>query len=100
MTITKLELQQALSARNEQLAAARLRIAELEGDVSALKSMIGQTEAALAVAVALHDKRVGDSRTPRYAPPAPSAQSLAFRQACAVAKAAALAGGHSVKVAS
>lgn len=36
--ITKLELQQALAERNQQLEAARLRIAQLEGDLEALRN--------------------------------------------------------------
>lgn len=42
--ITKLELSQALAERNAQLEAARLRIAELEGDVMALKSCVRDME--------------------------------------------------------
>jgi hypothetical protein len=37
MAITKLELQQALNARNAELETARLRIAQLEGDVAVLQ---------------------------------------------------------------
>jgi hypothetical protein len=37
---TKLELAQALAERNAQLEAARLRIAELEGDKAALQSKL------------------------------------------------------------
>lgn len=40
--ITKLELQQALNERNAQLEAARLRIAELEGDVAVLKGQLSR----------------------------------------------------------
>ena len=36
--ITKLELQQALAERNQKLEAARLRIAQLEGDLEALRN--------------------------------------------------------------
>jgi hypothetical protein len=36
--VTKLELQQALTERNQQLEAARLRIAQLEGDLDALRN--------------------------------------------------------------
>lgn len=43
--ITKLELSQALAERNAQLEAARLRIAELEGDVMALKSQFARVDA-------------------------------------------------------
>jgi chromosome segregation ATPase len=45
MVITKLELQQALSARNAELEAARLRIAELEGDKAALQSELRASQA-------------------------------------------------------
>jgi uncharacterized protein involved in exopolysaccharide biosynthesis len=37
---TKLELTQLLTARNADLEAARLRIAQLEGDVAALQSRL------------------------------------------------------------
>lgn len=40
MRTTKLELQQALAARNAELETARLRIAELEGDVAALDAKL------------------------------------------------------------
>lgn len=42
--ITKLELQQALSERNAQLEAARLRIAELEGDINVLRMRLGAVQ--------------------------------------------------------
>lgn len=44
---TKLELQQALAERNTQLEAARLRIAELEGDVAALKGQLARNAQAV-----------------------------------------------------
>ena len=37
---TKLELAQALAARNEELNAARLRISQLEGDIGVLQSKL------------------------------------------------------------
>lgn len=42
--ITKLELQQALNERNAQLDVARLRIAELEGDVNVLRMRLGAAQ--------------------------------------------------------
>lgn len=36
--VTKLELQQLLAARNAEVEALRLRVAELEGDIVALKA--------------------------------------------------------------
>ena len=45
--LTKIELAQALAARNTELEAARLRIAELEGDVAALKAQAARQASAV-----------------------------------------------------
>ena len=80
---TKLELSQLLAARNKELEAARLRIAELEGDVVALK-------AKLAVVPATQAPR------PAYQSPAPSCAQIAFRARLAAAREAAMTTGKSV----
>lgn len=79
---TKLELSQHLATRNKELEAARLRIAELEGDVAALKAVAARQP------------------TPRpvYTPPAPSAAQLTYRAKCAAAREAAMRTGRAVAV--
>lgn len=80
---TKLELSQLLAARNKELEAARLRIAELEGDVVALKTK-------LAVVPATQAPR------PAYQVPAPSCAQIAFRVRLAAARELAMRTGQSV----
>ena len=87
-TITKLELQQALTARNAELEAARLRIATLEGDVAALSAKLARADSA---------SRGAPVRS-AYVPREPSAQQTAFRAACAQARDLAMRTGKSVKV--
>lgn len=82
---TKLELQQALAARNTELEAARLRIAELEGDVTALKAQLNKRPAQRAVYV-----------RPTYEP---SAEQLSYRAALQQAREFAMRTGTCVKVA-
>lgn len=84
MRTTKLELSQALQARNAELEAARLRIAELEGDVAALKAKLARVPAPQ------------PRRT--YEPRQPSPEQLAYREACARARALAVSTGRSVVV--
>jgi hypothetical protein len=48
-TTTKLELAQALAERNTQLEAARLRIAELEGDLALARQRLGSLQPSAAV---------------------------------------------------
>lgn len=83
---TKLELSQALTARNTELEAARLRIAELEGDVAALTAKLERAEAA------------SPTQRPRYQPRPATADQLAYRAACAAAREMAMRTGRSVKV--
>jgi uncharacterized protein involved in exopolysaccharide biosynthesis len=85
-SITKLELQQALAARNTELEAARLRIAELEGDVAALKSKLAKVPASVTKAVYV--------RPVREATP----EQLAYRAALAQARDFAMRTGTCVKV--
>jgi uncharacterized protein involved in exopolysaccharide biosynthesis len=84
MRTTKIELAQALQARNTELEAARLRIAELEGDVQALKAQLSRAPAPKPVYV----------RPVREATP----EQLAYRAACAAARELAMTSGRSVKV--
>jgi hypothetical protein len=86
-SITKIELQQALTARNGELEAARLRIAELEGDVAALKSQLAKRPAQVARAVYVR---------PTYEP---TAEQLAYRASLAQAREFAMRTGTVVKVA-
>lgn len=88
MRTTKLELSQALQARNAEPEAARLRIAELEGDVASLKAI--NNRAAVKPEVIRHTY----VRVARE----PSAEQLAFRAACARARDFAMRTGQSVKV--
>ena len=81
-SITKLELQQALAARNAELEAARLRIAELEGDVAALKAQAARVGSA---------QRGAPTRS-AYVPREPSPEVLARRTLMARAKELAMAG--------
>lgn len=61
---TKLELTQALAARNTELQAARVRIAELEGDVT-----VWRGKAAAAAHLALEQaQKVKSANTPRTGP--------------------------------
>lgn len=83
---TKLELQQALAARNGELEAARLRIAELEGDVMALKGQLAKRPTEVTRAVYVRPQRE------------PSAEQLAYRAALAQARERAMRWGRSVKV--
>lgn len=48
---TKLELAQALTERNAQLEAARLRIAELEGDLEVARRRLGSLQPSPQVAM-------------------------------------------------
>lgn len=81
-SITKLELQQALAARNAELETARLRIAELEGDVAALKTQVARASSA---------QRGAPTRS-AYVPREPSAEVLERRVLMARAKELAAAG--------
>jgi predicted nuclease with TOPRIM domain len=101
---TKIELSQALAARNTELEAARLRIAELEGDVSALQAQLGRERAHVEQLREAADSLVRDpvrqAPKPVYTRPVRQAtpEQLAFREACAKAKAMAMATGRSVRV--
>lgn len=66
---TKLELQQRLIATAKELDAARIRIAELEGDVTALKAQVVRVDSA---------QRGAPTRS-AYVPKPPSEDQLAFR---------------------
>lgn len=68
-SITKLELQQRLLATAKELDAARIRIAELEGDVTALKAQVARAGSA---------QRGAPTRS-AYVPKPPSEDQLAFR---------------------
>lgn len=75
-SITKLELQQRLLATAKELDAARIRIAELEGDVTALKAQVARADSA---------QRGAPTRSAyvptrsAYVPKPPSEDQLAFR---------------------
>lgn len=86
MRTTKLELQQALAARNTELEAARLRIAELEGDVMALKGQLAKVPATVTRAVYV--------RPVREATP----EQLAYRASLQQAREFAMRTGKTVKV--
>ena len=124
MRTTKLELAQALQARNTELEAARLRIAELEGDVAALTSQLGRERAdneklregidGLQAHVGIADHTIGqlEAKLEAAAAPAPqrvkavyvrperqpTPEQLAYRAALAQAKEFAMRTGRSVKV--
>ena len=83
---TKLELTQALAARNSELQAARLRIAELEGDVAALKAINSRVGAKVANVVRTR---------PAYQP---SEAQLEVRARMAAAREEAMRSGCVVKV--
>ncbi len=85
---TKLELTQLLSARNSELEAARVRIAELEGDVAALKSQLAKTPAAQPL------RPTRPVYTPRPATP----EQLAFRAKLAAARELAITTGRCIRV--
>ena len=86
MRTTKLELTQALQARNVELEAARLRIAELEGDVAALKSQLAKAPATVTRAVYVRPERQ------------PTPEQVAYRAALAQARDFAMRTGRTVKV--
>lgn len=90
MKTTKLELTQLLAVRNSELEAARIRIAELEGDVASLKALNDRAAAAIA-------RRVGTER-PAYVPHAATPEQLAYRAQLAAAKDAAMRTGKTVRV--
>ena len=75
-SITKLELQQRLLATAKELDAARIRIAELEGDVTALKAQTARSASA---------QRGAPTRS-AYVPKPPSEDQLAFRRLMARCK--------------
>lgn len=77
--ITKIELEQLLNARNAELEAARLQIAELQGQLLAARGTAPS---------------VRRERPVRPVDP----EVLRRRAAMAAARAAAMAGGHSVLV--
>lgn len=77
---TKLELAQLLATRNAELEAARLRIADLEGQLMAAKG------------------RAPSVKRSTYVPRPVDPEVLHRREAMAAAKAAAMAGGCSVRV--
>lgn len=85
-SITKLELQQALAARNAELEAARLRIAELEGDVAALKAQVARAGSA---------QRGAPARS-AYVPREPSTEVLERRALMVRARELAMAGKRCV----
>lgn len=87
-SVTKLELSQALAARNTELEAARLRIAELEGDVAALNAKLARAGSATR----------GAPVRSAYVPREPSAEQLSYREAARRAREHAMATGQSVKV--
>ncbi len=80
---TKLELTQLLAARNTELQAARLRIAELEGDVAALKARSARAQP--------NTVRVRPVRQP-------TEEQLAVRARMTAARDEAMRTGRSVKV--
>lgn len=83
---TKLELTQTLAARNAELQAARLRIAELEGDVAALKAINSRVGAKVANTVRTR---------PVYQP---TEAQLEVRARMQAARDEAMRTGHTVKV--
>lgn len=85
-SITKLELQQRLLATAKELDAARIRIAELEGDVMALKGQLAKRPTEVTRAVYVRPQRE------------PSAEQLAYRATLAQARDFAMRTGRSVKV--
>lgn len=89
-TATKLELTQLLAARNSELEAARLRIAELEGDVAALKALNDRAAAAIA-------QRVKPER-PAYVPREATPEQLTYRATLVAARELAMRTGRSVRV--
>lgn len=81
---TKLELQQRLLATAKELDAARIRIAELEGDVTALKAMYGRAAQAVVASDCARGEALMELRNkqvikPAYVPKPPSEDQLAFR---------------------
>lgn len=90
--MTKLELEQRLLASQRDNEALRVRIAELEGDVAALKS---QLEAAEAHGELNRVLRANQRVRPVFEP---TPEQLARRAAMAAAKAEAIARGCSVRV--
>lgn len=82
MRTTKLELEQLLAARNQELEAARLQIAELQGQLLAARGNAPSV------------KRERPAFVPRPVDP----EVLRRRELMAAAKAAAMAGGTVVRV--
>lgn len=83
---TKLELTQRLVATGKELEAARLRIAELEGDVAALKAINSRVNAKIANTVRTRSVYQ------------PSEAQLEVRARMAAARDEAMRTGRSVKV--
>lgn len=83
MAVTKLELQQLLATRNAEVEALRIRVAELEGDITALKAKAGRTFGPRPVT------------RPAYEP---TPEQLARRAAMAAAREMAMKTGHFVRV--
>lgn len=104
-SITKLELQQALTVRNTELEAARLRIAELEGDVASLKAMYGRAAQAVVASDCARGEALMELRNKQVIKPAyvrvareATPEQIAYRAACAQARDFAMRTGKSVKV--
>jgi hypothetical protein len=82
---TKLELQQRLDVALRDGEAYRIRIAELEGDVAALKGQLAKVPAPR-------------TAKPAYVPPPVPEYVLQRRAAMTAAREAAMSGGVSVRV--
>ena len=102
---TKLELTQLLAKANAELEALRLRTAELEGSVTALRNQLSSVEMAHAatlvelaqVKARVHNPRPGVKTIVRPAY-VPTPEQLARREAMAAAKARAMELGRTVLV--
>ena len=97
--ITNLELTQLLAARNGELEAARLRIAELEGDVAALDAKLERATFAIIDSDVARGELLAEVAQLKARPQRePSAEQLAYRAALAQARDDAMRTGRSVKV--
>ncbi len=102
---TKLELQQRLLATAKELDAARIRIAELEGDVAALKAMYGRAAQAVVASDCARGEALMELRNKQVIKPAyvrvareATPEQIAYRAALAQARDFAVRTGKSVKV--
>lgn len=84
LKLTKAQLVDLCVVRNGEVEALRLRVAELEGDVQALKGAAVRA-------------RAGGPVRSAYVPAPPNAEVLARRAAMAAAREAAMRGGVAVK---